>query len=254
MESRVESYRPAVSAFIVAGMRWWNFTFAGALLSVSSCSTDNGQTGSIGYACGEDDCTQTAKRFLSRMSNRETPKFVGSRCRDANLGPADTESLGVRHCQCLAADGTIWPINATDAGLSSNCYGSEETSPGSVVSTGPCLAWGRGHLACVYPASEPHGCVVADPDSCEPICARLQQGLEADAAYDYDVELRSTSCHVTEAEQPPSSGRCLAIARINGACYMTTALGFYGPKAYDCALSDEQIFASFDPGACSASG
>ena len=241
-------------------MRWRKLVSLGCLGWLGACSsssTENGQTGSSGYGCDNDSCAKMAQDLLDWVGQRYLPTFVASHCREPNLGPADSESLVVQSCQCIEADGTITVIEATGASTlcvgcpwGSGGSGSSAAATDSVVSTEACLAWGRGHLACALPPSEATRCTTSDPHSCDPICARLQQGYEQDAERSYDVELRSSQCRA------PSLG-CANVARINDSCYVTTNTGFFGPEQYDCSLTDAQILDQRDgaiPGRTSAGG
>jgi hypothetical protein len=234
-------------------MRSWNLVSLACLGALAACaSTENGQTGSVGYACENDACAREAQDFLHWVGTRNAPTYVASHCREPNLGPADSESLSVQSCQCVEADGRVMAIQATGAGS-----GGAAATGDSVVSTEPCLAWGRGHLACVFPASEGHSCTTSEPDSCDAICTRLQEGYEEDAARSYDVELRSSGCRSRHPGDDPAGGFCANVARINDSCYVTTNAGFFGPEKYDCSLTDEQILDQRDgviSGQASAAG
>lgn len=217
-----------------------------ALACPIACASENGQTGSISYACHEDDCADSQRTFVDRIADLRVPHFVTSACREGNVGPADDVSLGVRHCQCIEADGSVWLIEATGSasfgagGASPLGDVSPEATTTSVISTEPCLVWGtRGHIACVYPASEAQSCSTSDSHSCEPICARWEQGLTDDAARAYDVALRGSYCWSKDREA--SSDACLAVVRINDACYATKRHAYYAPTPYDCSLADEAI-------------
>ncbi len=221
---------------------------------------ENGQTGSPGYVCIDTECETNAQDWLNQLDDTTPPKFVESHCREANLGPADSKSLSVRHCQCVEADGGVWLVaaNGNSTGGSS-AFSAPPSSSGSggtggtgvngdsaVFASEPCLVWGRGHLGCVFPASAAPGCSPSEPGSCEAICARVEQGFAEDAARTIDAEIRFAACRPRDPGGDPKGGTCDHIARINGDCYATLSSGFFGATPYDCSLSDEEIFALRD--------
>src|SRR5512143_158145 len=59
----------------------------------SGCS-DNGQTGSLGYACFDSECVSHAQDWLESLdpSHASAPVFVGSECH--------------QYCKCLEDDGS----------------------------------------------------------------------------------------------------------------------------------------------------
>lgn len=232
----------------------------GVALALPFACADNGQTGSIGYACVEEECAAEHRERVARVANLSVPHFVDSVCREADTYPTSKpDAFGAQHCRCIDTEGNAWIIEATGSdGASFGAGGSsplgevsEHASTEGVVSTERCLAWGvRSHIACVYPTSEARACSTTDARSCDPICGRWEQGLQADAAREYDAELRGTYCWGKEAERV-GSGSCRAVVRINDACYATRNHTFYAPTPYDCTLSDEEILTlndDADPG------
>jgi hypothetical protein len=219
---------------------------------------ENGQTGSPGYECIDTECQAGAQDWLEQLDDTAPPSFVESHCREANLGPADSQSLNVQHCQCVEADGNVWLVAADRNGIGgSSAPSSPLTSPGgggtgasgddsAVVASEPCLVWGRGHLGCVFPASAAQSCSPSEPGSCEAICARVEQGFAQDVARPLDAEIRFAACRPRYPGGDPRGGRCDWIARINHDCYATLSSGFFGATPYDCALSNEEIFALRD--------
>jgi hypothetical protein len=220
---------------------------------------ENGQTGSPGYECIDTECEASAQDWLAKVDDPARPSFVESRCREANLGPADIQSLNVQHCQCVEADGRVWLVAANGNTIGgSSAFSSTPTDGGgtggtgaggddsAVVASEPCLVWGRGHLGCVFPASATQSCSPSEPGSCEAICARVEQGFAQDAARTLDAEIRFAACRPRDPGGDPRGGRCDQIARINDDCYATLSSGFFGATPYDCSLSDEEIFALRD--------
>jgi hypothetical protein len=176
--------------------------------------------------CDDDECQASAQRLLDSINDTTAPVFVASKCQEgSNIGSSET--LAVRSCKCSAADETFRLIAATGGG-------------------GDCLAWGRGHLECVYPASEAQSCEPGEPHACDAICARLQQGYADDAALTYDATLRVAQCRSRTPGGDPAGGRCDKVVSINGSCYASDSNGFLGRTSYDCSLSDDEIFAQRD--------
>jgi hypothetical protein len=219
---------------------------------------ENGQTGSPGYECIDTQCAASAQDWLERLDDVVQPTFVESHCRGANLGPADSKSLNVQHCQCVEADGGVWLVAADgDSMGGSSAFPATSSSSGSggagasgddsaVVASEACLVWGRGHLGCVFPASAAPSCSPSEPGSCETTCARVEQGFAQDAARKLDAEIQFAACRPRDPGGDPKGGRCDQLARINGDCYATLSSGFFGAIPYDCSLSDEEIFALRD--------
>src|SRR5262245_20541709 len=115
-------------------MRWLLVLGGMGIGGLGGCA-DNGQTGSPGYVCEANECQRSADQMLDWFRSTAAPEFVASLCQEgSNIG--STETLAVRSCSCTAKDGRHWLFEATGV------------DPESGV--GDCLAWGRGHLQCIY--------------------------------------------------------------------------------------------------------
>lgn len=250
-------------------MRWTKLLLVVGVGLLTACSqadngggqktevATNGQTGSPGYSCETDECAELAHELLGWIDEKPTPVFVDSKCQEgSDIGSAET--LAVRSCKCIADDGYFDLIAATGGGAgaaaapAANVAGGEAVSDDSVVTTEPCLVWGRGHLACLYPASEAASCEPSEPRACDAMCARLQRGYADAAALDYDAVLRLAECRA------PSPGdttgdRCAFVVSINGGCYTSENSGFLNARRYDCSLTDDEILAQHG-GASTGSG
>lgn len=179
----------------------------------------NGQTGSSGLDCKADECQAQAERWLSWMNDTSAPTFVDSVCQEgSDVGSEQT--LAVRSCKCVDDQGKPWLVDATGAGPE-------------------CLAWGRGHMACVYPSSAGATCEVGDEHSCDAVCDRLEHGYAEDAAATHTAEVRTAQCGA-------SRWSCDQVVRVDDACYASDSTGFFGPSSYDCSLSDAEILAARD--------
>lgn len=233
------------------GMRWIKtLQWVGSVGMLMACSTkdeppvlENGQIGSPGYGCNQTECDASGPSWEASLAETSVPTYVGSSCREGSA-QASAEERSYKNCACERNDGKTDVIEATGVaqGGTSGFVLTQPPSDGgsrSVVATEPCLAWGRGHLACIYPASANTACSPDDADSCTAICERLRQGYAEDAARSYDVELRGSACYSPSGDA--GAGRCAVVARIDGSCYVTGNAGFFDPQPYDCALSDEQI-------------
>lgn len=98
-----------------------------------------------------------------------------------------------------------------------------------------CDEYGRDR-SCVSPASDFAGCDVEDESSCDTACDTLDARVTAHLAQSFDAEARTATC--TE------SGACRIVLRIEDRCYASFS---QLAKAYDCALSDEEILADAYP-------
>jgi hypothetical protein len=148
-----------------------------------------------------------------------------------------------------ASSGSDTCIGGSGGGGRGNTLGGVASSDWPVP-TEACAAWGRGRLACVFPFSARQNCSTSDPHSCDVVCAQLQQGYAEDAARDYDVELRSSSCrsrrpaksgHYAGGGSAASEPECVKVARIGNGCYITDISDNFTPPAYDCSLTDDEI-------------
>jgi hypothetical protein len=180
-------------------------------------SIDSSQTGSIGMAeCLKDeDCTLDEEGVGLAWGRAE---LLGSSCNH------EVHNDGRPTCECRIS----MIFSAGDAGVSAE---PREISlyPGNRPDD--CSEYSRG-AGCLYCERDFPGCDIADPQSCDAVCADISARFDQEAHRTYAVEARLTRCD-------PESYHCQRVTQVDGACY-AGRLGALQARL-DCSASDETL-------------
>jgi hypothetical protein len=94
-----------------------------------------------------------------------------------------------------------------------------------------CSEYSRG-AGCLYCERDFPGCDIADPQSCDAVCADISARFDQEAHRTYAIEARLTRCD-------PESYHCQRVTQVDGACY-AGRLGALQARL-DCSASDETL-------------
>lgn len=188
-----------------------------------SAGVDNSQTGSIG-ASPEPECQ------------------LDSDCIDSNgHGPTGSVELVGAECNFVAAEYdtptcecsmrlTLQPMS--DAGTAETREypahpGNRRNGCSELSRAGDCL----------YCENEFPGCDIADPQSCDAVCADMAERQNRDHRKSYQVSTRLARCVVES-----NNNVCRVVTEIDGQCY-AGRFGSWLPAPLDCGLPDAELLA-----------
>jgi hypothetical protein len=184
----------------------------------------NGQPGSIGQA----ECLKDSECALGNEAAgapRGRAALTGASCSHA-LG-----TLALPTCECRVL---VTPNADRGGGIESEPYEAELYAGNR---PDRCSEFARGP-GCLYCEREFSGCDIADPTSCDAVCADMAQRFDQELARTYAVSTRAARCD-------PNSYSCQVVSEIDGQCYART-FGAPEPLPLDCSLPDEELLAQSD--------
>ncbi|HKO89986.1 MAG TPA: hypothetical protein VJU61_02475, partial [Polyangiaceae bacterium] len=201
---------------------WWSLGL-GALLQVPSCS--GGQSGAElsdpgggdpgGSECTRSQCEEEALADVQRLSQPSAldVEYAGASCSATSvITESELGTVSGSACECALAGGGARTIGPVGLG----CY--------LLGHGGECL-WGDDEFG---------GCNINDPNSCDSVCAELEQRQEADAAKSYPAELVYAACGGESG-----TGDCQSVVSIDGTCYANR--DYDRARGYDCSLGAVSI-------------